>query len=67
MPPGPTPAPQVPPSCRTASFHAGVVLAKDLASLNRPSFASAPLLQKKIFPGPISRAKACASRPCASW
>ena len=39
---------------------------KRRANLNNPSFASAPLLQKKHFPGPINFTKRSANRPWGS-
>ncbi len=36
------------------------------ASLISASLASAPLLQKKTLPGPVSSTIRCASRPCHS-
>ena len=38
-----------------------------LAAFTIPSFASAPLLQKNIFPGPVLLTKAVANSACFGW
>jgi hypothetical protein len=51
---------------RGENLEPSLIMSEFAGELVEPSFASAPLLQKKTLPGPIRFTSAAASRPCGS-